>query len=227
MQDITIRKRKVTGYAKRQDKKQTRPRHIIIFLIVVTILLIIVNLIGSHALRYDNGAVWVHRTAPVSVKMVHQSEVDTKEVLSAMYPKKEVKKAYFDHSKVMAQREAKYRPLIEKYFPEEPEIMLAISKAESSLNQNAINYNCYYDAKGLVHSTRPKGGVSKSCKAGHEKYSWSKDGCLMQVNSTHKEDISNIDTCMKMARKIYDTQGKKAWVAYNSGSYKKYLTQSN
>lgn len=227
MNDITIRKRKVTGYAKRQDKKQTRPRHIIIFLVVVTVLLTITSLIGSYLLRYDNGAVWVHKTAPVSVKNASYSEVDVQEVLSAMSPKKEVKKAYYDHSKIMAQREAKYRPLIEKYFPEEPEVMLAISKAESSLNQNAINYNCYYDAKGLVHSTRPKGGISKSCKAGHEKYSWSKDGCIFQVNSTHNEDISNLETCMKMARKLYETAGKKSWVVYQTGAYKKYLTSNN
>lgn len=158
MQDITIRKRKVTGYAKRQDKKQTRPRHIIIFLIVVTILLIIVNLIGSHALRYDNGAVWVHRTATVSVKMVRQSEVDTKEVLSAMYPKKEVKKAYYDpnYSKLTKAQKmvlkgqnfvpppSDLKPLIDKAAIKhgvDKYLMKAISYCESDYRAKAKNVN--------------------------------------------------------------------------------------
>jgi len=226
MNDITVRKRKVTGYTKRQNQTKTHLRHVIIFTAIVTTLLVILYLVGSHQLRYDNGAVWVHNRGSQTVKTVHQSEVDVKEVLSAIYPKKVVKKPVYKDT-TMADRELKYKPIIAKYFPEETEIMLAIAKAESSLNSNAVNYNCYYDSKGLVYPTRPKGGISKSCKQGHEKEAWSYDSCALQVNSIHKSDVSTVDKCMQLARKIYDSQGKKAWVAYNTGSYKKYLTINN
>jgi len=215
MQDIKIVRKNKT------KTKKTKWKHIVIFGAMVLIILHTLSFIGNYLSRKDNGAMWVYGVG--SVKMVQEQVYDPEVLLSALKPKKVVKVANIKPDEVMKHREQKYKPIIEKYFPEEPKTMLAIAKAESSLNSSALNYNCYYDSKGNVHSKRPKGGVSKSCKKGHEKYAWSKDGCVMQVNSSHGEDISQLDQCMKMARKIYETQGKKAWVAYNTGAYKKYL----
>lgn len=83
-------------------------------------------------------------------------------------------------------------------FPEMPEIMLAIARAESNLNPDALNYN----ANG------------------------STDAGIFQINSIHGENIEelkNADHNISMARKILDRQGLRAWVAYSSGAYLKYL----
>jgi len=222
MNDIVLLKRK-----RKQIKpvRKTKLRHVVIYICTLTVLFTTIYVTHNLTSRYDSGLMSQYGIVPV--KSIHSTHYDPKELLSAMQPKKIVKKApakpKYVVSASMKQREDKYKPLIFKYFPEEPEIMLAIAKAESSLNSNAMSYNCYYDRAGGVHTSRPKGGVSTFCKKGHEKYAWSKDGCLMQVNSIHRKDISSVEGCMQAARIVYEMQGKKAWVAYNTGAYKKYL----
>jgi hypothetical protein len=88
---------------------------------------------------------------------------------------------------------------IRKTFPENPEVMLAIAKAESKLNPHAIN------------RANRNGSV---------------DVGLFQINSIHgydEEFLKNEDNNLKVARKIYDTQGITAWSAYNNGAYLKWL----
>lgn len=245
MQDITVRKRKVTGYTKRQNQTKTHLRHVIIFTAIVTTLLVILYLIGSHQLRYDNGAVWVHNKGSQTVKAVRQSEVNVKEVLSAIYPKKVVKKTvskpHYNHNETMVERELKYKPIIAKYFPEETEIMLAIAKAESSLNSKAESYNCRYKLGGKTYDNLTKtyidletiskkrlpGYVSTFCRHGHEKFGWSKDSGLFGINSVHTTEELSIEEHVKLARKIYDSETKNAWVSYKYGLHKKYLTANN
>lgn len=91
--------------------------------------------------------------------------------------------------------------LIAEAFPENPEIMIAIAKAESGMNPQAVNYN----RNGSI------------------------DTGLFQVNSVHGYDglsLFDPEKNIKAAREIYDKQGIQAWAAFNNGSYKKFLIDS-
>lgn len=84
-------------------------------------------------------------------------------------------------------------------FPEEPDIMLAIAKAESKLNPHALN------------RANRNGSV---------------DIGIFQINSIHgydEEYLKNEDNNLIIARKIYDKQGLNAWSAYKNGAYLKWL----
>lgn len=84
-------------------------------------------------------------------------------------------------------------------FPEEPDIMLAIAKAESQLNPHAIN------------RANRNGSV---------------DTGIFQINSIHgydEEYLKNEDNNLKIAREIYEKQGITAWASYNNGAYLKWL----
>jgi hypothetical protein len=227
MQDIKPRRKVVAGSTIKRGKTKTP-----FFVKVVFIAILLLSFIAGvkHYINYDNGLLWLYNKPSVAFKMPPQSVLNNEEVLALMSPKKEVKKPVYRQTvktgNVWTEREKKYKPLIYQYFPEEPEIMLAIAKAESGLNSSAIAYNCFYDKNGNVHTKRPKGGYSTFCKKGHEKYAWSKDGCAMQVNSSHGYDISTVEGCFKAARSVYERQGKLAWVAYKTGAYKKYLTKN-
>ncbi len=88
---------------------------------------------------------------------------------------------------------------IRKTFPENPEVMIAIAKAESKLNPHAIN------------RANRNGSV---------------DTGIFQINSIHgysEEFLKNEDNNLKVARKIYDTQGITAWSAYNNGAFLNWL----
>ena len=99
---------------------------------------------------------------------------------------------------------------IREAFPEEPEIMIAIAKAESGLNNNAIGHNCHYD------------GVSTACKKEDRHKAWSRDYGLFQIHEA-TESQRTLDGNIKEARKLYDKRGKSPWSVFNSGAYKKYL----
>lgn len=87
--------------------------------------------------------------------------------------------------------------LIAEAFPENPEIMIAIAKAESGMNPSAVNKN----TNGSV------------------------DIGLFQINSIHGYDelsLFDAEKNIKAAREVYDKQGIQAWAAFNNGSYKKF-----
>jgi hypothetical protein len=88
--------------------------------------------------------------------------------------------------------------LIYETFPECPEIALAIAKAESNLNTNAVNENS----------------------------NGSKDRGIFQINSIHGfgDELFEAELNIKIARKIYDKNGWKAGSAFNNDSFKKHLT---
>lgn len=87
---------------------------------------------------------------------------------------------------------------IAKTFPENPELMIAVFKAESGLDPLAFHKN----TNGTV------------------------DRGIAQINSVHGGDdleMFDVDTNLKAARAIYDKQGITAWSAFNNGSYKKFM----
>lgn len=88
---------------------------------------------------------------------------------------------------------------IYRTFPEDPYTALAIAKAESNLNPLATGYNS----------------------------NGSRDFGLMQVNSIHGygEELYDVETNLKVARKIYEKRGWSAWCAYKTGKHLTYLTK--
>lgn len=88
---------------------------------------------------------------------------------------------------------------IRRLFPEDPETMIAIAKAESKLNPHAIN---------------------RANRNG------SFDTGIFQINSIHgydEEFLKNEDNNLKVAREVYDKQGITAWSAYNNGAYRQWM----
>lgn len=87
---------------------------------------------------------------------------------------------------------------IAKAFPEAPEIMIAVAKAESGMNPKAMH-------------TNNNGSI---------------DIGLFQVNSIHGYDqleLTKVEKNIEVARKVYDKQGLSAWSVINNGAYKKFL----
>ena len=110
--------------------------------------------------------------------------------------------------------------LIKQTFPEDPDIALAIAKAESGLNEKSKGWNCEYEVNGRK--------VSKACKKEDRGKAWSVDCGVFQVNQRGRECPSHLMTAesnLKIARKKYEGRGNTflAWSAYKNGSYKKHL----
>lgn len=94
-----------------------------------------------------------------------------------------------------------YRQLIAKY-DWNVDLMMAIMRAESGCNPAADNTRLNHDG--------------------------SNDKGLLQINSIHKNLISDLDRLnpeknIAAGYKIWKTQGYRAWSVYNNGSYKKFL----
>lgn len=80
---------------------------------------------------------------------------------------------------------------IRKVFPEDYEIMLAIAKAESSMNPEAVHVN----TNGTI------------------------DCGLLQINSVHGyecEWLKDPDNNLKAGREVYEKQGLTAWTTYQN-----------
>lgn len=87
---------------------------------------------------------------------------------------------------------------IAKTFPENPEVMIAVAKAESGLNPLTTNRNT----------------------------NGSRDIGLFQINSVHGYsdlEMFDVDKNLVAARAIYDKQGITAWAAVNNVSYLKHI----
>ena len=87
---------------------------------------------------------------------------------------------------------------IRETFPEEPEIAVAVAKAESGHNPLALN------------DKNTNGSTDKG---------------LFQINSCHGygDELFDIDTNLEVARKLYDKSGWTPWVAYTTGAYTNHL----
>lgn len=118
---------------------------------------------------------------------------------------------------------------IKQYFPNSHVTMTAIATAESHLNNEAMNWNCYYNKnRTVVYTERVEGAHSTSCKKEHRKYSWSIDCFVLMKNYIGIKDCPTdvtLDEHLKEMAELSKKRGYQPWSAYNSGAHEKYLTQ--
>lgn len=102
-------------------------------------------------------------------------------------------------SSPVAGRCEEFREIVEKY-PWNSKIMLAIARAESNCNPRSDNSGLNTDG--------------------------SYDYGLFQINSVHDHSrsiLANPAKNTEIAFKIWQSQGYRAWSAYNNGSYLKFM----
>jgi soluble lytic murein transglycosylase-like protein len=91
--------------------------------------------------------------------------------------------------------------LIIATFPEEPHLALAIARAESNLNPNAVNWR----------------DAHRGCNGSFG---------VFQIGCLHVDDVEklyDVEYNIRMARRIYDQSGWQPWGAYTDGSYRRQL----
>lgn len=112
-----------------------------------------------------------------------------------------------------------------KYFPEEPKLAVAVFKAESRLNPRSIGYNCRYERFDKEENATTT--YVTTCKPSDRELAISKDYGLAQINQANyhgnKEDLLDVETNLKVARKVYDEQTWNAWYVYRDKKYVQYL----
>jgi hypothetical protein len=99
--------------------------------------------------------------------------------------------------------------LIRNTFPEDAETALAIARNEGGLQVE-------------IQSQYRKNGVREPsfCTFQIHEPSWMK----LAKSHGYGDYKTNVESCVKMARIVYDTSGWKPWTTYTSGSYKQYLS---
>lgn len=115
-----------------------------------------------------------------------------------------------------------------EYFPKSHKTMLAIAKAESGLNNNATNWNCWYDKNGKISKTYIKNG-GKACKKEDRKYSFGVDCFTLQAHYPGRKSCPEgvtIDMHLREMAELSKSRGFQPWVTYNLGMHKKYLAQN-
>lgn len=156
------------------------------------------------------GLLWVY--SPAEYEDVYVAE-PVKEVEQVKVTKQELTKKDIEEK-------------IKFYFPRSYPTMTAVAYAESGLNHNSQNWNCWYNKdETIVYSRKVKGSHSTSCKKSHRAYSWSIDcGTLMKNYIAIKTcpDVS-VDEHLKEMAELSKARGFNPWFGYTNGSYKKYL----
>ena len=208
----------MTNYTKRYIQKSRRRRTVekikrltkraFVFLVIAVLITLALLSIPSKTVTY-----------------VRPTETPVVEVAEPAEP------VHYSAQQIAAWRSAKEKTIsqkLDKHFTkEEARVALAIIKQESSMNAEATNFNCYYDAKGLVHETRTKGTRSASCKNGHQKYAWSVDCGISQTNFVGVKQCPSyaydLDWSINKMAEMHEDRGFQPWVAYTSGAYKKHL----
>ncbi len=99
----------------------------------------------------------------------------------------------------------KIERLIMETWPEEPQLALAIAKAESGLVPTAYNPETHYGRNGQPVCSGSVGIMQIAC-----------------VHVSDKTTLYDVETNLKKAREIYDESGWRPWGAYTSGAYKRY-----
>lgn len=116
---------------------------------------------------------------------------------------------------------------IKEYFPKSYKTMIAIAKAESGLNNNATNWNCWYDFNGKISTKYIKNG-GKSCKVKDRKYSFGVDCFILQAHYSGRKTCPEgvtIDMHLREMAELSKSRGFQPWVSFNLKMHEKYLTQ--
>lgn len=141
-------------------------------------------------------------------------------------------KAYVAENKVEAfmipiivEPEETLEEKFQRYFPRSWKTMLAIAQAESRLDPEAKNWNCYYNRdSSVVYTERVKGSHSAACKKEHRKYAWSVDCNILQANYKGKECPSiTIDEHLEEMAELTKKRSFQPWVTYNRGLHLSYM----
>lgn len=108
---------------------------------------------------------------------------------------------------------------IREIFPEDPEVAVAVFRAESGLRVDAVNWNCYYTGKnGNTYST--------SCQTEERGRAWSVDCGVAQLNFPGQvcpSESFQLDWNLYQAKSKYLARGWQPWYAHTYGSYKRFL----
>ena len=126
-------------------------------------------------------------------------EAATKQPSSAQTVEVRVQPSPKNASSQVAGRCEEFREIVEKY-PWNSKVMLAIARAESGCNPRSDNSGLNTDG--------------------------TYDYGLFQINSVHGHSRSVLENPAKntdIAFKIWQSQGYRAWSAYNNGSYLKFI----
>jgi hypothetical protein len=107
---------------------------------------------------------------------------------------------------------------IQAYFPEQPQVAVAVFKHESGLNPRAQGWNCRYQVNGKW--------VSKACKKEDRGKAWSTDCGIAQISvkgTTCPAHLLTVEGGLKKAREMYERRGFQPWVSFVTNRYQKYL----
>ena len=230
---MPLRKKRVDSIKPRKTQKRGEACSEVIIQLILSALffgamtvLIIATTEESVTYNGQNGS-QSNATTTLEQSIKKEDKTSQKAKIQAKTPHQE---SLIQHKEEMAQQ-------IAEVFSENPVTMVAIALAENrTLDPKKTNYNCFYKLGGDTYDSliqrnidlnsisreRLKGYVSTWCRSGHQKYAWSTDGGLLQVNDPKPEHYT-VEGNLEEARRKYELQGFKAWTTYKSEEYKKYL----
>lgn len=115
----------------------------------------------------------------------------------------------------------------QRYFPKSHRTMLAIAKAESNLQEDAINWNCYYNKdRSVVYETRVKGSHGAACKKEHRKYSFGVDCFVLQAHYPGRKSCPKdvtLDQHLEEMAELTKKRSFQPWVTFNRGLHLAYM----
>lgn len=122
---------------------------------------------------------------------------------------------------VIVEPEETIEEKFQRYFPKSHTTMLAIAKAESNLQEKAINWNCYYnDDMSIVYETRVKGSHGAACKKEHRKYSFGVDCFILQAHYPGRKSCPKdvtLDQHLEEMAELTKKRSFQPWVTFNRG----------
>lgn len=122
---------------------------------------------------------------------------------------------------VVVEPEETIEQKFKRHFPRSYKTMLAIAKAESNLQEKAINWNCYYnDDMSIVYETRVKGSHGAACKKEHRKYSFGVDCFILQAHYPGRKSCPKdvtLDQHLEEMAELTKKRSFQPWVTFNRG----------
>ena len=128
---------------------------------------------------------------------------------------------------VIVEPEETIEEKFKRYFPKSYKTMLAIAKAESGLQEDAINYNCWYNKdKSIVYETKVRGSHGAACKKEHRKYSFGVDCFILQAHYPGRRTCPTDVTLDEHLREMAELSKKRSfqpWISWQNNLHLKYL----